>query len=227
MSFTYKLITSEKPHSFESEQYRKLRTNIDYLSINKDYKVISVTSSMANEGKTYTALNLANVYAQNHVRTIIVDMDLRNPKVHRAFSMINDKGLTNCAEKNFVLDNFLFPVNEFLDVLPSGTHFPFPAELLSTNQVTAIIEELRTRYDKVIIDTPPISLFTDAKIIANFSDGVLFVVASKKTKIDIAKNAINELRLSNIDIIGSVLTRVPIKKLSYGKGYYYNKYIKK
>lgn len=225
MSFDYKIISHEKPSSFESEQYKKLRTNIEYLSIKKDYQVISITSSLSNEGKTYTILNLATVYAQSTTKTLIIDMDLRKSNVHRAFKIPNDKGLTNCVSKDFNVDDVIVQINKYLYVLPAGPSFPYPSELLQSTRVKEIIDDLRTKFEKIVIDTPPVTLFSDSKIVSNFSDGTLFVIASKKTKIEIAKSALSQLSMSNVDIMGAILTQVPLKEIYYGKEYYYMSYL--
>ena len=220
----YSLITKDDPHSFEAIQYRKLRTNIDYLSIDKEYDVINVTSTCAEEGKTTTAINLAFAYAHNKHKTLLIDMDLRNPKIHYIFNISNDVGLSNCAESCNNFKQLISTVEENLDVLPAGPKFPYPSELLGSSVIKKLIKQLKGTYNKIIIDCPPCSLFPDTKIISSFTSGTLYIVLTNKTKIDKTKKALAELNMADIDIIGGVLTQIPIKEMEYGKEYYYNKY---
>lgn len=223
-NFEYSLITKDDPHSFESIQYRKLRTNIDYLSIDKTYKSINITSTSAEEGKTTTAINLANVYANNNVKTLLIDMDIRNPKIHKGFNISNDSGLCNYQHDSIKIEDFIVKISDFLYVLTTGPKFPFPSEFLSSQRIKKMIKDLESKYDKIIIDGPPASMFPDSKIISNFCSGTLYVLLLKKSKIDLTKKTLLDLRMSNVDIIGGVLTQIPIKEMEYGKEYYYTKY---
>ena len=173
----YKAITKLEPRSIVSEKYRKLRTAIDYSTFNKELKVINITSAFPNEGKTVTGINLATVYAQSNLKTLIIDMDLRKPKIHRSIGLSNSNGISDYITEGNLVDQYIDKVDENLDVLVSGQKIPFPAELLMSDKLKEMMHYLKTKYDKIIIDCPPMTAVADAMIISNFSDGTVFVIA--------------------------------------------------
>ncbi|MFW6298849.1 MAG: CpsD/CapB family tyrosine-protein kinase [Bacillota bacterium] len=217
----YHIISANDPLSIVAEQYRKLRTNIEYSTFGKEMKVINFTSTFKGEGKTVTALNLATVYAQSGIKTLLIDMDLRRPKVHRAFNLINENGLTDLISKGKDIHEGIRQVEETLYLLPAGKKIPFSSEFLMSKQVKSAIKSLRSDFDRIIIDCPPIGAVTDATIISEYSDGTIVVLGSRRTKEDLAKETINTLRKNGANIIGSVLTRINKQDQKYGIGYYY------
>ncbi len=218
----YKIISDREPLSAITEQYRKLRTNIDYSTFNEDLKVLNLTSSFPGEGKTVTALNLATVYAQSDVKTLIIDMDLRKPKIHKAFEISNAKGLSQLVVKDLKKEEAIYQAHEYLHVLPAGEKLPFPAEFLMSKQLRTVMEDLRKDYDKIIIDCPPMTAVTDASIISKFSDATILVIASRNTNIDVAQGVIKSLKDNGANILGSILTKVQKKDHRYVTGYYYS-----
>jgi capsular exopolysaccharide synthesis family protein len=217
----YHVISAKEPLNVVSEQYRKLRTNIEYSTFGKEMKVLNLTSTYKGEGKTVTVLNLATVYAQSGVKTLVIDMDLRRPKIHRAFNLVNEDGLTDVVSAKKDISGALRKVSENLYVMPSGKKIPFSAEFLMSQQVKDAIKTLRNQFDRIIIDCPPISAITDAHIISGYSDGTIVVLASRKTKEDVAKDTIKALRENGANVIGGVLARIDKKDQRYGGGYYY------
>ncbi len=217
----YKVISSREPLSTIAEQYRKLRTNIDYSTFNDDLKVINLTSSFPGEGKTVTALNLATVYSQSEIKTLIIDMDLRKPKIHRAFTISNSVGLAQIVIKGTPHKEVIHKATEYLHVLPAGEKLPFPAEFLMSKKLKAFIEKLREEYDKIIIDCPPMTAVADASIISKFSDGTALVVGSRKTNVDVAQSVVKTLKENGANMIGGILTRVQKRDSRYASGYYY------
>ena len=219
---SYIPITSTEPSSIVSEQYRKLRTNIELSNFNDELKVIGLTSTFAKEGKTITSVNLATVYAQSEMKTLLIDMDLRSPKIHRGFSLINDIGLSDIIAKNLNPKDVIHQINDHLDVLTSGSRLPFPAEFLMSQKLKDLIEKFKNEYDRIIIDTPPMTAVTDAAIIGSFCHGMILVIKAKDTETSVAKNVIKDLESNGINIIGSVLTRVSKKDHRYMNYYYYS-----
>ena len=221
MSSKYRVICKHEPHSVISEQYRKLRTSIDYSSFNKELKVINVTSTFPQEGKTFTVLNLAQVYAQTHQKVLIVDLDLRKPKINRSYGLSNTGGVSDFVKNEHSVHKNIKKVEENLDVLVAGEKVPFPAEVLVSYKVKEMFKELREEYDIILVDSPPLSAVADATIISNLCDGTLFVCASRKTNKDFAKDVVKKLKESGANIIGGVLSQVQKKDAFYGVDYYY------
>ena len=218
---SYIPITLTTPDSYVSEQYRKLRTNIEFSSFNQTMQTIALTSTVGGEGKTVTTINLGVVYAQSESKTLIIDMDLRKPKLHRGFNLINKVGLTDIVTEKLDYKEVIHTVRPNLDVLTSGTKLPFPSEFLMSKHVKALMAQLKKDYDRIIIDTPPMSAVADASIIARYVDGVIVVVASRLSHIETAQSVIENLKANGANIIGSVLTRIQKKDERYYRDYYY------
>lgn len=219
---SYVPISQKEPHSIITEQYRKLRTNIELSSFNKEIKVIALTSTLAMEGKTVTSINLATVYAQSGMKTLLIDMDLRKPKIHRGFKKINQIGLSDMIMHGLKVEEAVQMVDDKLHILTSGTKLPYPAEFLMSDKLKELIVCLKGKYDRIIIDTPPMTAVTDASIISSFVDGIMIVFASREAKLDIAARVIKDLKDNGANIIGSVMTRV--KKKDHNYAYYYYQY---
>lgn len=219
---SYVPISDKEPHSIITEQYRKLRTNIELSNFNQEIKTIALTSTMAMEGKTVTSINLATVYAQSGMKTLLIDMDLRKPKIHRGFKMINQIGLSDMITHKLDIENAVQIINPHLDILTSGTKLPYPAEFLMSDALKELMRTLKTKYDRIIIDTPPMTAVTDASIISSLVDGIIIVIASREAKTDVASRVISDLKENGANIIGSVMTRVQKREHSYMNYYYYN-----
>ena len=219
---SYIPITSKDPSSIVSEQYRKLRTNIELSNFNDEIKVIGLTSTFAQEGKTITSVNLATVYAQSEMKTLLIDMDLRSPKVHRGFKLINDIGLSDIISKNLDPKNVIHQIDDHLSVLTTGSKLPFPAEFLMSQKLKDLVEKFKNEYDRIIIDTPPMTAVADASIIGSLCSGMILVIKAKETETSVVKNDIKDLEDNGVKIIGSVLTRVNIKDHRYMNYYYYS-----
>lgn len=219
---SYIPISEKEPHSVITEQYRKLRTNIELSNFDHEIKVIALTSTMAMEGKTVTSINLATVYAQSGMKTLLIDMDLRKPKIHRGFKVINQIGLSDMITHQLSLNETIHIINDHLHILTSGTKLPYPAEFLMSEPLKALIQDLRNQYDRIIIDTPPMTAVTDASIISSFVDGVILVFASREARTDVAARVIKDLQNNQAKIIGSVMTRVQKREHSYMNYAYYH-----
>lgn len=217
----YNIVSDYDPHSTVSEQYRKLRTNIDFSNIDTSLQILNLTSTYPGEGKTVTCLNLSTVYAQSEQKTLLIDLDLRKPKMHRAFELPNKGGVSAYITDNRPISELIERISDKLDILVAGEKLPFPAEVLGSNKIKDMFAELRKLYDKIIIDCPPMTAVADATIISNYCDGTIFVVASRNTNRDIAKGALKDLKENGANVIGAVLTRVQKRDQYYGMEYYY------
>jgi capsular exopolysaccharide synthesis family protein len=214
-----KLIANLDPKSPISEQYKTIRTNIQYSSIDKELKTLMVTSSGPSEGKSTTAANLAVVFAQLGKKVLLVDSDLRKPTVHRSFGVNNLFGFTTVLTKQATLASTVLETEEKdLYILTSGPIPPNPAELLSSKSMEQFIEEAKEQFDYVVFDTPPLLAVADPQILANKVDGSIFVVYSGRTEIDQAKKAKELLENAQSKLIGVVLNHKELKNNEY---YYY------
>lgn len=214
-----KLIATLDPKSPIAEQYRTIRTNIQYSSVDKEIKSIMVTSSGPAEGKSTTVANLAVVFAQLGKKVLLVDADLRKPTVHRTFGVNNLFGFTTVLTKQASLANTVLETEEKdLFILTSGPVPPNPAELLSSKSMEQFIEEAKEQFDYVLFDTPPLLAVADPQILANKVDGSIFVVFSGRTEIDQAKKAKELLQNAQSKLVGVVLNHKEVKSTDY---YYY------
>ena len=214
------LIAKLNPKSPISEQYRTLRTNIQFSGVDKKIKSLLITSSEAGAGKSMTAANLAIVYAQQGLKTLLIDADLRKPTVHYTFRLDNLNGLSNALIEGASFET-IAQANEIenLDVIPSGPVPPNPSELLSSNQFKKILAEAYEKYDMIIVDSPPMLAVTDAQILATLVDGTVIVARSGMTEIDELKEAVGLIKNVQGNLLGTVLNDVD--KDTAGDYYYY------
>ena len=211
-----------------TEIYRQLRTNIEFSSYEKDLKVIGITSTKPSEGKSSVASNLALMYATKYQNVLLIDCDLRKPVQHKMFKVSNSYGVSNITKDvvNFdVEDDTNFQRFKEKDMegklyfLAAGSKVPNPQELLSSGKFEMFIDKLKTRFEYIIIDCPPIFAVSDAVPVTNLSDGTIFVCSAKDTNKNEAKKALNQLQRNGAHVIGCVLTKVEDTS-SYSYGYY-------
>lgn len=217
------VVVHNNPKSPVSEAYRSLRTNIQFSSVDSDLKTIMVTSASPGEGKSTTTSNLATTYAQAENRVLLIDADLRKPTAHHTFHCSNRLGLTNVLTKQSPVEEAIvetFVPNLYL--MPSGVVPPNPAELLASNRMKTLLDELKVQFDIIIVDTPPVLAVTDSQILATISDGVVLVVDSGKVKIAQAQKAKEKLEHVNAKILGVVINNV--KRGQQDEYYYYYYY---
>lgn len=218
------IITVKNPKSPVSEAYRILRTNIQFSSPDKKIQSILITSSGPSEGKTTTSVNLAVTMAQSGNKTILIDCDQRKPKVHKLISITNQIGLSNLLIGEVTMEKAIVKSGvEGLDILPAGTRPPNPSELLASEKMQSLIERLKTKYDYIILDTPPVIMVTDAQIISKYADGSILVVASGEADREAAAKAKEQLEKVDAKIIGVVLNKLETNRRGY-YGYYYHYY---
>ena len=213
------LIAKTNPLSPIAEQFRTVRTNMNFASVDKELESFLVTSAGPADGKSFTTGNLAVVFAQQEKKVLLVDADLRKPTVHYQFRIDNRRGLSSVLIGDTELEEATITSDiPNLDILSSGPIPPNPSELLGSRKMQALIEEANSMYDLVIFDMPPVLAVTDAQILANFVDGSLLVVRSRQTDQEEAIKAKELLEPAKAKLLGVVLNDVAMKKDQY---YYY------
>lgn len=213
------LITKLNPKSVISEQYRSIRTNIQFSGVDQEIKSILVTSTDPEEGKSTTVANLAVVYAQQGKKVLLVDADLRLPSVHHTFQAPNMMGLTNVLTKQKPFAQAVFKTDiKNLDVLSSGPIPPNPSELMGSQAMSEFLQMAVEEYDLVLFDTPPLLAVADAQILANICEASILVVGSGKTAIDKLSKAKDHLLAAKAKLLGGVLNNQKMEKHNY---YYY------
>jgi len=212
------LITMTKPKSSTSEQYRTIRTNIEFSIVDTTLTTLSCTSAIPEEGKTTTISNLAVTIAQQGQKVLLVDADLRKPTIHQIIGLKkNQFGLTSLITKTAKPDQAISKSPEIpnLSILPSGPIPPNPSELLSSNKMEELISDFSEKYDMVLFDTPPILAVTDAQILSSHCDGVVLVIRSRRTeKKDLIK-AKELLDRTKCNILGTIFNDVDQKDAYY------------
>lgn len=211
-------IVEREPKSIVAESYRTLRTNLQYSSFDKEYKVIVVTSSEPGEGKSTTAGNLALSLAEGEKKVILIDCDLRKSSLHKKFKISNATGLSDVLIGKEKISNAAKIYNKNLMILTAGKTPPNPAEMLGSKAMTSLLKALREDFDYVVMDTPPVQAVTDSQILSTIADGTILVVRAEVTKKESVQNTINLLKKVNTNIIGTVLNGVDSKRNKY---YYY------
>ena len=211
-----RIISVRNPKSPIAEAYRGIRTSIEFSNLDKELKVINVTSSTQNEGKSTVIANLAVSFANLDKKVLIMEGDLRNPSVHRMFNISNVEGLTDIllGNKNFTECVHCTDVRN-LHVLTCGPIPPNPSEMLD------FVESLRVYYDYVFIDAPPIGIVTDAGIISTYTDGCIFVVGAGEADIEMAKISKERLEKVGANILGVVLNKFEASGANGYYNYYY------
>lgn len=219
------LVLAPRSRSVIAEQIRTLRTNLQFLRTNAgESQVLLFTSSISGEGKSFVSLNLGASLAMVGRSTVILEMDLRKPGLRKSVDIHNGAGITNYLIGEATLDEVLQPVpgNDNYFIIPSGPLPPNPSELLSGPRLEALFTELRTRFDYVIVDSPPIGLVTDAQLIAPFADATLFLVrhdVTPKNNLRMIETLFQEHRFKKLNIILNAVGEGESYYYSYGYGY--------
>lgn len=211
-----KLITNSQSKSYISEQFRTLRTNINFSMPDQVLKTILFTSAAPSEGKSTISANTAIVFAQQGKKVLLIDADMRKPTTHYTFNRLNKTGLSNLLSRNCELDDAIQTTGiKNLDLITNGPIPPNPAELLGSKLMDQLIRELSEKYDLLLFDAPPVLSVADSQILSNKCHGTILVLNTNKTeKLDVLK-AKELLHSSQATIIGAVLNNFSMKNDYY------------
>ncbi len=219
------LFVHSNPQSAAAECLRSIRTNLLFMSPGRPLKTILVTSSGPGEGKTTTAASLAEIMADGGNRVLLIDADMRRPRLHKVFGVEPGHGLSSLVLGESRLDAAVHRTNiENLSVLTCGPIPPNPAELLHTDAFKAILAEAAQRFDRVIIDSPPAGVVADAVVMSTLVDGALFVLKAGQTSRDAAGRALRSLLDVNARVFGAVLNDMDLEDRKYAQYYTYYRY---
>jgi capsular exopolysaccharide synthesis family protein len=224
------LLVNEKPGSSMAESFRALRTNLQYILKDPEAKVIAVSSAVSGEGKTFCSINLAGIFAMAGRKTLLVNLDLRRPKIHRVFNLSNEQGMSTCLIGKNSYDEVIRPTNiNNLFVATSGPIPPNPAELIDSDRMKTFIDEAKKNFDFIIIDTPPVAIVSDTMTLKDLIDAFIFVIRhnySDRQVIDLINHVAKAKMIKNP---GVVINDIEVKgyygysyRYDYGYGYSYS-----
>lgn len=219
------LIVLKNPKSMASEAIRTLRTSLDFFTSGGDKKAISVTSTISGEGKSFLAMNLSGVLAMSNKKVVLLDLDMRKAKENLPFAiddpskgvstiLINKHDWSECVIKTSV-DSF--------DYIPAGPHPPNPSELLLNGTFSKLLDDLKTRYDFIVMDTPPVGLVTDGVMVMKRSDISIYVFRANYSKREFINNLSRVIKINKLDNVAVVVNALPSDRKAYGYGYYEEK----
>jgi len=213
------------PKSIAAECCRSIRTNILFMSPDRPLRTIVVTSPSPQEGKTTTAISNSVTMAEAGGRVLVVDTDMRRPRLHRSFGVPNQNGIsTVIVGKGTLAEAIKHTDIPNLDVLTCGPVPPNPSELLHTNRFVDVLNECSKLYDRVILDSPPTSAVTDPAVLGNLCDGVILVVKAGETTRETAMHARRQLTAAKAKLLGVVVNAIDFSNPAYGYEYYYRNY---
>lgn len=217
----HEIVTITRPQSFIAEEYRTLRTNIQFSMAGKKLQSLQLTSSSPNEGKTTIAVNTAVVFASQGKKVLLVDADMRKPSLHDLFQVPNQKGLSTILTEEYPdPEATIYPLpHEHLFLLPSGIQPPNPSELLASEQMNRLIQYFKEQYDLIIFDLPPVLPVTDALIMSDKVDGTVFVIRHHTAHLHEVLQAKEMLERVQANVIGAVFNGKPSDKKISGTYY--------
>lgn len=220
-----KLIVHERPNSSVTESFRAIRTNFQFFSEGGRRQIILITSSTSGEGKTFCSMNLASAFALNGHRTILMEFDLRRPKIHQEFSSNNMIGISSYLIDKATLEDVIVPTEiENLDFMPAGPAAPNPAELINSERTSELLDKLKEMYDYIIIDSAPAGILTETYILMKYADLNVFIVRMNKTIKEAFKHTLKNIQTSKIQntslVVNDIYADRELSKYGYDNKYY-------
>lgn len=219
------LVALHHQKSPATEAFRTIRTNLQFMSPDKEIKVIMVTGAEAGIGKSTIASNLALTFSMTGKKTFFLDTDMRKPRLHKLFNLPNFQGLSSylAGEKTNLKELVSECKQSGVFLLPAGPIPPNPSEMLNSKKMETLVKKCRKENDIIIIDAPPLLPVTDAVLLSQKVDGVIMVAATNETKKEVFTKGLQKLQQINANILGTVLNKYPVNKNSYNtyENYYY------
>ena len=219
---TSQLLIDKNPKSLVAESFRTIRSNLQFISNEKEAKTIAVTSTISGEGKTFIAINLAGILAFSGKKVIVLDLDMRKPKIHFGFGVDNVNGMSTLLIEKDTIDNCINKSDlENLHFITAGPIPPNPSELIINGRLDEIINELKKRYDMVVVDNPPVGLVTDGISIIKKADYPLYIFRANYSKKNFVQNVDRLINESEIRHLSVILNSVDASRGNYGYNYGY------
>lgn len=215
-----KMVVNDHPNSSVTESFRAVRTNFEFFSEGGKRQVILLTSSTSGEGKTFCSINLASVFALNGHRTVLLEFDLRRPKIHQEFNSTNMIGISSFLIDKAIIEDIILPTHiENLDLISAGPAAPNPAELIASERTSELIDKLKEMYDYIIIDSAPAGILAETLMLMKHADLNIFVVRIETTIHDAFKNTIKSIENNNFNNVSMLINDLNVKRDSYKYGY--------
>lgn len=200
------------PKSPMAEAYRTIRTNIIFSDIDNRIQMILFTSTKKNEGKSTVVSNVAYSFSKlENKKILLIDLDLRNPSVHKIFAVSNSIGIIEYLKENLPFDECIHKIEDNFHVMTVGMAPPNPSEILSSKKMKKFLKQIRECYDYIFVDAPPVGIVSDPVIISKFMDGIIYVIAYNEVDVSHAKVAIDNLKKAEANIIGAILNKYATK----------------
>ncbi|MBN2481290.1 MAG: polysaccharide biosynthesis tyrosine autokinase [Bacteroidales bacterium] len=215
-----KLVVNDHPNSSVTECFRSIRTNFQFFSEGGKKQIILITSTSSGEGKTFCSMNLASVFALNGHRTVLLEFDLRRPKIYEEFTSNNMIGISSFLIDKAILEDIILPTQvENMDFIPAGPAAPNPAELINSERTAELIDKLREMYDYIIIDSAPAGILTETHILMKYADLNVLIARLNKTIKEAFKQTLKNIEANKIKNLSLIINDIYIHRESYKYGY--------
>ncbi len=216
------LIAKNRPLSFVAESFQKIVLNIEYLNVDNNYKIIQFTSTNPSEGKSTTISNIAYLMAKEGKKVLLMDLDLRKPKLNRVFDDVESASLTDYLTGKASMDEIIKTSRELdIDYVINRESSTAVINLLKSKKLSDLLSLLREKYDYILLDSPPVESISDALYITKLSDGVIFVIGYGQAKKTSVKDSVESLRNHGANVLGVILSQVEMKRKLHTYNYYY------